>query len=899
MSIDVTVKDIQFKRAATEDKIPILNDGEPAISKDSKSLFIGNGGKNIKISPVEIVNNLEEENTGKSLDASQGKILKDLVNNLESKKVDKVAGKDLSTNDFTTVEKKKLAAIEEGANKYVHPTKHVPVDISTDSLNRFVTDAEKENWSSKETTEGSQSKADAALASAKTYTDSKTANKVEKVEGKDLSSNDYTTTEKAKLAGIDDGANKYVHPATHEASMVTTDATHRFVTDTEKANWSAKESVVSAQEKADKALAAAKTYTDEKVSVKVDKIAGKDLSSNDYTAVEKTKLAGIAEGANKYVHPATHAPADIATDANNRFVSDIEKETWNAKETVEDSQAKADKALEDAKSYTNEKTSTKVDKVAGKELSSNDYTTVEKTKLAGIAEGANKYVHPTTHSPSEIATDTKNRFVSDVEKADWNSKETTTGAQNKADKALSDAKTYADAKVSAIVDSAPETLDTLKELSDALGNDPNFATTISTQIGTKASKTYVDDALETKVDKVTGKSLSSNDYTTTEKSKLAGIEEAANKYIHPATHSPAEIATDTKNRFVSDAEKADWNAKETAAGSQAKSDKALSDSKTYTDAKVSALVDSAPESLNTLKKVAAALGDDPDFATTVSMQLKTKSDKTYVDTGLSSKVDKITGKGLSSNDYTTEEKTKLAGIAVGANKYVHPASHGPSEIATDSNNRFVTDAEKSTWNSKETTTGAQSKATQALTDAKTYTDEKVSIKVDKVAGKGLSTNDYTTAEKTKLAGLSKVEVANTLTEATVGKALDAVQGKVLNDMITKLDKSAALKYRGSQFDEAKKNGIDIEGASFEEIYDFVVNDGYYFAYNAGNIEFALVLNLKDENENDYIFQQIVQGLGNPQDAPEGKISVVYRARRAVQQTGSVDNYGGRRYRKRG
>lgn len=46
-------------------------------------------------------------------------------------------------------------------------------------------------------------------------------------------------------------------------------------------------------------------------------------------------------------------------------------------------------------------------------------------------------------------------------------------------------------------------------------------------------------------------------------------------------------------------------------------------------------------------------------------------DDTTVD--LSGKVDKVAGKGLSTNDYTTAEKTKLAGIAAGANKYVHPA----------------------------------------------------------------------------------------------------------------------------------------------------------------------------------------------------------------------------------
>lgn len=40
--------------------------------------------------------------------------------------------------------------------------------------------------------------------------------------------------------------------------------------------------------------------------------------------------------------------------------------------------------------------------------------------------------------------------------------------------------------VAGLVDSAPATLDTLNELADALGNDPNFATTVATQIGTKA-----------------------------------------------------------------------------------------------------------------------------------------------------------------------------------------------------------------------------------------------------------------------------------------------------------------------------------------------------------------------------------------------------------------------------
>ena len=41
---------------------------------------------------------------------------------------------------------------------------------------------------------------------------------------------------------------------------------------------------------------------------------------------------------------------------------------------------------------------------------------------------------------------------------------------------------------------------------------------------------------------------------------------------------------------------------------------------------------------------------------------------------LNTKVDKVSGKGLSTNDYTTTEKTKLAGIATGANKTVVDAA---------------------------------------------------------------------------------------------------------------------------------------------------------------------------------------------------------------------------------
>lgn len=67
-----------------------------------------------------------------------------------------------------------------------------------------------------------------------------------------------------------------------------------------------------------------------------------------------------------------------------------------------------------------------------------------------------------------------------------------------------------DTAIAALVSSAPSTLDTLNELAQALGDDPNFATTISTQLGGK-------------VDKETGKSL----MTDAERTKLAGIASGA------------------------------------------------------------------------------------------------------------------------------------------------------------------------------------------------------------------------------------------------------------------------------------------------------------------------------------------------------------------------------------
>lgn len=89
----------------------------------------------------------------------------------------------------------------------------------------------------------------------------------------------------------------------------------------------------------DKAIEDSEARSTAAIALKVDKVDGKQLSTNDYTTAEKQEVAKIAN---------------------------------------------------------------KVDKVEGKQLSTEDYTTAEKTKLSGIADNANNYTHPTTAGNKHI-----------------------------------------------------------------------------------------------------------------------------------------------------------------------------------------------------------------------------------------------------------------------------------------------------------------------------------------------------------------------------------------------------------------------------------------------------------------------------------------------------------------
>lgn len=142
-----------------------------------------------------------------------------------------------------------------------------------------------------------------------------------------------------------------------------------------------------------------------------------------------------------------------------------------------------------------------------------------------------------------------------------------------------------------------------------------------------------------KVDKVTGKDLSSNDYTNAEKQKLAGVESGANKYTHPSTHSADMITETSSKRFVSDSEKSTWNSKLSSVSGQ---DISRAKTKGYNTS-------STWQSLSTNRDLEDWIGD---------FDKRTRENKD----NLNKKVDVVSGKGLSSNDYTDSAKQKVDAI---------------------------------------------------------------------------------------------------------------------------------------------------------------------------------------------------------------------------------------------
>lgn len=156
--------------------------------------------------------------------------------------------------------------------------------------------------------------------------------------------------------------------------------------------------------------------------------------------------------------------------------------------------------------------------------------------------------------------------------------------------------------------------------------------------------------------------------------------------------SLAQLVADATHRLVTDAQIAGWNNKAPKNHATADLIYGVGTGTEYGHVK---LVDVISKDLGAGMGVAAT-------PKAVSLVMDKANDLESVvgrmALAVQSKVDMVAGKGLSTNDYTTAEKNKLAGIALGANNYQHPATHAASMIAEDSTHRFATDAEKAKWN---------------------------------------------------------------------------------------------------------------------------------------------------------------------------------------------------------
>ena len=120
-----------------------------------------------------------------------------------------------------------------------------------------------------------------------------------------------------------------------------------------------------------------RAYIDKLVGTKVDKVDGKQLSTNDYTTTEKNKLAGIAAGANNYSHPAYTARTGVPTaDAKPGFGG-----TFQVSQPVSDSQGHI--------TAVNTRNIT-IPNAAATTSAAGLMSSTDKTKLDGIESGAQK-----------------------------------------------------------------------------------------------------------------------------------------------------------------------------------------------------------------------------------------------------------------------------------------------------------------------------------------------------------------------------------------------------------------------------------------------------------------------------------------------------------------------------
>lgn len=263
----------------------------------------------------------------------------------------------------------------------------------------------------------------------------KLGNKVDKETGKGLSTNDYTTTEKNKLAGIAEGANKTIvdsalsststHPVQNKVVNAAINDLNTLVGDTSVSSQINTAVAGKADLKHTHSLSdIEETYSSvQRVSIVPEQTSASEISSihgrnlNVYVGykavleIDNKRYQGIiekttVEGAQAVLTSSTSSitytiESPTFTDDTINFSPPTPSGITLSLTVYKDVATIPEKNIDSNIARVNDvKTlvKQKVDKEAGKGLSTNDFTTAEKNKLAGIAENANNYTLPVASS---------------------------------------------------------------------------------------------------------------------------------------------------------------------------------------------------------------------------------------------------------------------------------------------------------------------------------------------------------------------------------------------------------------------------------------------------------------------------------------------------------------------
>jgi hypothetical protein len=219
----------------------------------------------------------------------------------------------------------------------------------------------------------------------------------------------------------------------------------------------------------------------------------------------------------------------------------------------------------------------------------------------------------------------------------------------------------------------------------------------------------------------------------------------------------AKAYTDTRESAITSAYQAYADAAESDAVSTANA---------YTDAEIAALVDSAPALLDTLNELAAAIADNPNYATDVANLIATKADTSYVDSEISDLDTAAQGYASKAQSNAESFATTAAGNAQSAAEdyadglagNYDPA--GSAATAQSNAESFATTAANNAQLAAEATASADAttKANNAQSNAETFATNAINALTTSDIEEG--SNQYFTSTRAKIAA------ANLITSAT-------------------------------------------------------------------------------------------------------------------------------------